>query len=69
LQEDLKHILATRGFFREVPALEQEVFEQAAAVRSTEDIPSCAMLLLPLAETHAMGAAVVGNRWCSPAFE
>jgi predicted HTH domain antitoxin len=30
LQEDLKHILATRGIFREVPPLEQEVFEQAA---------------------------------------
>ncbi len=29
-QEELKHILAARGIFREVPPLEQEDFEQAA---------------------------------------
>ena len=31
-QEELKHILAARGIFREVPPLEQEAFEQAAEV-------------------------------------
>jgi len=29
-QEELKHILAARGIFREVPPLEQDGFEQAA---------------------------------------
>ena len=29
-QEELKHILAARGFFREVEPLGQEVYEQAA---------------------------------------
>ncbi len=29
-QEDLKHILAARGIFREVVPLEKEIFEQAA---------------------------------------